>query len=152
MIYQRITESKENIIDLVKNGKVDVLVRLANCSNNWTSQLDKQLAKAFPDFELADNNSKLGEYNSHNKRIENLFFVGNKIVSFVNAYIYKDKDERGRYIFDRDSFFKIIKELDENNKGRIICFDLKQETTINKDNIINKLNSILKFSKVIITL
>lgn len=152
MIYSRVTESKDDIIDLVKNGKVDVFVRLANCSSNWTSSLDKQLAKLFPDFELADIDPKLGEHNSHNKRIQNLFFMGNKIVSFVNAYIYKDKDDRGRYIFDRDSFYKIIKELDENNKGRIICFDLKNEQTINKDKIINKLNSIIKFSKVTVTI
>lgn len=149
-MYCRISDSSESIIDLAKNGKIDVLVRFANCSKNWNSQLDKELTKAFTDFELADINGNIGEYNSYNKAIQNLYLIGNKIVTFVNAYIYKEKDERGRYKFDIDAFFKIMKELDENHRGRIICFDFKYETTINKDKIINKLNKILKFSKVII--
>lgn len=149
-MFYRITESSENIIDLVKNNRVDVLVRFANCSHNWTSQIDKELAKAFPDFELADVDNEIGKYNSHDKKIQSLYFIGNKIVTFINAYVYKEKDNRGRYKFDTEAFYKIMKELDENNRGRIICFDFKHETSIDKTKIIKKLNDILKFSKVII--
>lgn len=151
-MYDRITETKEDIIKLVQNGKIDVFVRFANTSNNWTSSFDKEIAKAFPRFQELDIvDAKIGDTNSANIRVKNLYIIGDKVVTLVNAYVYDKKDNRGRYELDDNALLSIIQELDKNHRGRIIGFDFQHDTSYSKSKIIKNLRNNLKFSKVTIS-
>lgn len=148
-----VSTSSESTIDLANKSRIDIFVRLANTQKNWTSSFDKEIAKTFPKLQSIENGVKcLGDYDTVRTSVDNLYFIGTKFVTLVNAYVYTNKDSRGRYIFDESAFYKIIEELDKNNPEKIISIDLRFEQTVDKQIIINKLNKILKFSKAIISI
>lgn len=150
-MFKRVISVKDEMLDLVQKGNIDVFIRLANCTQNWTSQSDKTIAKLFPKFEEIDeSNAQLGTYNSANIRIKHLYLIGDKVVTLVNAYVYDKKNAKGQYEIDEDAFLTILKELDQKHKGRILGIDFKNDTSYSKQKIINKLQNIVKFSKVYI--
>ena len=149
-VFQRIEIRDDDFREVIDRAGVNMVIRLANTQHNWSSILDKDLAKKAPELKQLDEDAKhpeLGTFNKVTKTIRGGFILGHRIIDFLNLYCLV-KDSSGKFSLDEKSFISALKELEASHREKLIALLVRNEGAVNKPLVHKILQKNITFNKV----
>lgn len=115
-----------NLVELVSEGKFDVVLHGCNCFNIMKNGLSLHLSSRFPNIEKADNQTKRGD---HSKLGTYSYSVETKpngtpfvILNCYTQYNYGVMHYRNKDGFDYDAFERLLTAIRARFSGRSLTF------------------------------
>lgn len=133
-MFERVEIRDDEFEEVVKRARANMIIRLANTNHNWTSTLDREIARIVPELKKQDEDTarpEIGTYNVVSKTIRNGLLLGHRIIDFLNIYCLT-KNSSGRFSLDENSLKKVLKELELKNKEKLWVFLVNNEGAVNK--------------------
>lgn len=149
-MFERVEIRDDEFEEVVKRARANMIIRLASTNHNWTSTLDREIARIVPELKKQDEDTKkpeIGTYNVVSKTIRNGLLLGHRIIDFLNIYCLT-KDSSGRFSLDENSLKKVIKELELKYKEKLWVFLVRNEGPVNKMLVASLLRENIHSNKV----
>lgn len=149
-MFQRIEIKDDDFQEVIDKARVNVLIRLANIQHNWSSLLDKDLARKVPELKKIDeemNDPQLGSCTKVTKTIKNIYVLGHHVIDFYNLYCL-EKDASGKFSLNENYFISALKELEKSHRGKLFAILVKNEGSVSKPLVYKILQETIKFNKV----
>lgn len=149
-MFERVEIRDDEFEEVVKRARANMIIRLANTNHNWTSTLDREIARIVPELKKQDEDTEkpeIGTYNVVSKTIRNGLLLGHRIIDFLNIYCLA-KDSSGRFSLDENSFKKVVKELELKYKEKLWVFLVRNEGPVNKMLVASLLRENIHSNKV----
>ena len=149
-MFERVEIRDDDFREVIDRAGVNIIIRLANIQHNWSSVLDKDIAKKTPELKQLDEETthpELGTFNKVTKTIRGGFILGHRIIDFMNLYCLT-KDSSGKFSLDEKSFISALKELETSHREKLIALLARNEGAVNKPLVHKILQKTIKFNKV----
>ena len=133
----------------MNKGHINVVVRLANTNHNWSSTLDKDIARKIPELKDADEytvDPQLGSNSRVVVKVSNPLLIGGKRIDCFNCYCL-EKDEAGKFILNKDFLKSFLKELEKSHREHIFALLVKNEGAVSKTLVYKILEETVQFNK-----
>lgn len=151
IINQRLRTSPQTAKHLIENTWIDGVINCCNVFCNFNTDFGKKIGKILPEMSIKDgetekgDRTKIGTFTYIRKTkstlaIKDINFYG------INAYTYSDQKNT---IFDYEGFEKILTDLNEILRGKLVVFVIPDNAVYTK--IVEVMKKSVQLYSVLIT-